>query len=200
MATIGVLALQGAFREHRQSLEKLGADVREIRQLKDLAGISALVIPGGESTTMGKLLTDLNLLAPITQMTANGMPVFGTCAGLILLSKEIEGSDQPRIGLLDVRTRRNAFGRQIDSFETDLECPEFGPTPLPAVFIRAPIVTHAAPEVKILATVPINDASRPVALRQDNILATAFHPELTDDGRVHEYFLDMVRNSAFKAA
>lgn len=193
MGPIGVLALQGAFREHRASLEKLGAETREIRQLKDVPGISALVIPGGESTTIGKLLTELGLLEPITTNIRQGLPVFGTCAGLILLCREIENSDQPRIGLLDAKARRNAFGRQIESFETDLACPEFGASPLPAVFIRAPVITGVGPGVDILATVPIDSIERPVAIRQGNILATAFHPELTSDLRVHDYFLQMAR-------
>ena len=192
---IGVLALQGAFREHVAALNRLGAATRELRQLKDLEGIDALVIPGGESTTMGKLLVDLEMLAPLRARIEAGMPVYGSCAGLILLCRRIEGSEQPRLGVLDATVRRNAFGRQVDSFEANLEIPELGPEPLPAVFIRAPVILATGPEVRILARVQMDGAERAVAVRQGRILATSFHPELTPDTRFHCYFLEICRES-----
>lgn len=189
---IGVLALQGAFREHVAMLAALGAATREVRQQKDLADMAALVIPGGESTTIGKLLMELGLLEPIKARIRAGMPVFGTCAGLILLAQDIAGSQQPRIGLLNATVRRNAFGRQVDSFEADLPVTGLEPKPFPAVFIRAPIIERVGPEVEIMAQVVERGENRPVAVRQDNILAASFHPELTDDTRMHEYFLKML--------
>ena len=182
---VGVLALQGAFREHVAAVTRLGATAREVRQLKDIDGIDALIIPGGESTTMGKLLNEWNMLEPLRQRILDGMPVYGSCAGLILLCRDIENSDQPRLGVLDATVRRNAFGRQVDSFETNLSIPEIGADPLPAVFIRAPVITGVGAGVKVLAEVD----GQAVAVRQNNILATSFHPELTPDTRMHSYFL-----------
>ena len=182
---VGVLALQGAFREHVAAVTRLGATAREVRQLKDIDGIDALIIPGGESTTMGKLLNEWNMLEPLRQRILDGMPVYGSCAGLILLCRTIENSDQPRLGVLDATVRRNAFGRQVDSFETELSMPEVGPDPVPAVFIRAPVLISVGPEVRVLAEVK----GQAVAVRQNNILATSFHPELTPDTRMHSYFL-----------
>ena len=182
---VGVLALQGAFREHVAAVTRLGATAREVRQLKDIDGIDALIIPGGESTTMGKLLNEWNMLEPLRQRILDGMPVYGSCAGLILLCREIENSDQPRLGVLDATVRRNAFGRQVDSFETDLSIPEIGADPIPAVFIRAPVLTGVGAGVTVLAEVN----GQAVAVRQNNILATSFHPELTPDTRMHSYFL-----------
>ena len=182
---VGVLALQGAFREHVAAVASLGATAREVRQLKDIDGIDALIIPGGESTTMGKLLNEWNMLEPLRQRILDGMPVYGSCAGLILLCREIENSDQPRLGVLDATVRRNAFGRQVDSFETDLNIPEIGADPIPAVFIRAPVITGVGAGVTVLAEVN----GQAVAVRQNNILATSFHPELTPDTRMHSYFL-----------
>ena len=184
---VGVLALQGAFREHVAAVTRLGATAREVRQLKDIDGIDALIIPGGESTTMGKLLNEWNMLEPLRQRILDGMPVYGSCAGLILLCREIENSDQPRLGVLDATVRRNAFGRQVDSFETDLSIPEIGADPIPAVFIRAPVITGMGAGVTVLAEVK----GQAVAVRQNNILATSFHPELTPDTRLHSYFLNM---------
>ncbi|MBD8897311.1 MULTISPECIES: pyridoxal 5'-phosphate synthase glutaminase subunit PdxT [Desulfovibrio] len=182
---VGVLALQGAFREHVAAVASLGATAREVRQLKDIEGIDALIIPGGESTTIGKLLNEWNMLEPLRQRILDGMPVYGSCAGLILLCRDIENSDQPRLGVLDATVRRNAFGRQVDSFETNLSIPEIGADPLPAVFIRAPVITGVGAGVKVLAEVN----GQAVAVRQNNILATSFHPELTPDTRMHSYFL-----------
>lgn len=196
MPTIGVLALQGAFREHANALVRLGADVRELRQAKHLDGIDGLVLPGGESTTIGKLLVDLGMMEPIRQSIAQGLPVYGSCAGLILLCQNIVDSDQPRIGLLRATVRRNAFGRQVDSFETALAVKGLE-SAFHAVFIRAPLITDTEPDVEILATVTRETEGwkkdEIVAVRQKNILATSFHPELTADTRLHQYFLDMVQ-------
>ena len=189
--TIGILALQGAFREHAQALERLGAKPVEIRQRKHLAGLDALILPGGESTTMGKLLVELDMLAPIRSGISDGMPVFGTCAGLILLCSRIENSDQPRLGGLDATVRRNAFGRQVDSFETPIIITGLDPEPFPAVFIRAPVLLEVDKHVQILATVLQDGQERPVAVRQNNLLGASFHPELTQDLRIHRYFLKM---------
>lgn len=188
---VGVLALQGAFREHVAALNRLGVATRELRQLKDLQGIDALVIPGGESTTIGKLLVDLEMLEPLRARIEEGMPVYGSCAGLILLCRHIEGSEQPRLDVLDATVRRNAFGRQADSFEANLDIPELGPEPLPAVFIRAPVIMATGPKVHVLARVEMDGAEYAVAVRQGNILATSFHPELTPDTRFHRYFLEL---------
>lgn len=188
---IGVLALQGAFREHRQALERCGAQTVEVRRADQLNHIAGLVIPGGESTTIGKLLEDGRMLEPIRERNRRGMPIYGSCAGLILLCTDIENSSQPRLGLLDATVRRNAFGRQYDSFEADLPLPDLGAAPFRAIFIRAPVLLRTGPDVRVLANVD----SHPVAVRQSNLLATSFHPELTEDVRLHRYFLDMVREA-----
>lgn len=187
---VGVLALQGAFREHRQALEKLGAEVVEVRKKEHLEGLSGLVIPGGESTTIGKLLIDFGLLDEIKGMAQVGFPVFGTCAGLILLSREISGMQQPTLGLMNMTAKRNAFGRQVDSFEIDLDVKGFDGEPIRAVFIRAPYVEAVADEVEVLATYQ----EKIVLVQQGNLLAAAFHPELTDDIRLHQYFLDICKS------
>lgn len=195
MALIGVLALQGAFREHARALTSLGADVRELRQLSHLDGIDGLVIPGGESTTIGKLLVDLGMMEPLRQRILDGMPVYGSCAGLILLCKDIEDSEQPRLGVLDATVRRNAFGRQVDSFETSLPVKGLN-EPVQGVFIRAPLITRVGTDVDVLARVDMaphgGTGEEIVAVRQGRILATSFHPELTPDTRLHRYFLDMI--------
>ncbi|MDE5832124.1 MAG: pyridoxal 5'-phosphate synthase glutaminase subunit PdxT [Desulfovibrio sp.] len=193
---IGVLALQGAFREHIDAFKRLGVGTREIRALRDIAGIDALAIPGGESTTIGKLLTDTGLMPATREKIASGLPVFGTCAGMILLCEEIEDSSQPRLGSLKAKVRRNAFGSQVDSFEENLLIPELGDPPFPAVFIRAPFITGIGDEARVLATVNKDGENYIAAVRQDNILTTAFHPELTADDRFHKYFLKMIGNSA----
>lgn len=185
---IGVLALQGAFREHRVILEECGCEAIEVRKDEELQQVQGLIIPGGESTTIGKLMVDFNLLDKIHQRVTDGMPVFGTCAGLIVLAKDIAGSAQPRLGLMEITAKRNAFGRQIASFEADLKIPALGQDPYKAVFIRAPFIEKAGENVKILAKFE----DKVVLARQDNILAAAFHPELTKDTRIHQYFIDMV--------
>ena len=186
---VGVLALQGAFREHRKLLKDCGMASREIRKPEQLEGIDGLIIPGGESTPIGRLMVEFGLLEPIKKLALEGLPVFGTCAGLILLSKNIQGSSQPRLGLVDMEVVRNGFGRQVESFEADLEINALGLTPFRGVFIRAPYIEKVSPNVGILAS--FND--KIVFVRQGNILACAFHPELTDDTRVHAYFLEIVK-------
>ena len=198
---IGVLALQGAFREHRIMLERCGAEVTEIRggdsACAGLEQIDGLVIPGGESTTMGRLLTTWNLLDPVKKRALAGMPVYGSCAGLILLCREVEGPDgkaldQPRLGLLNARVRRNAFGRQQDSFETTLSIRGVAED-VEAVFIRAPVIVSCGPEVEVLSRVEYEGTLLPAAVRQGHVIATAFHPELTSDSRFHEFFLSLCR-------
>ena len=183
---IGVLALQGAFAEHEACLERLGVHYAEIRKKEDLdQGFDALIIPGGESTVMDKLLRDMDMLDTVRGMILGGTPVFGTCAGLILLSSEVEGG-RTCLGTMDVKTVRNAYGRQLGSFETASSFADEGEVPM--VFIRAPYIESAGPDVEVLAKVD----GRIVAARSGNQLATAFHPELTDDLAVHRYFLGKV--------
>jgi 5'-phosphate synthase pdxT subunit len=191
MTTVGVLALQGAFIEHEQRLRELGADTRQVRLPADLDGLDGLIIPGGESTTIGKLATTFGLIEPLREF-ARAKPTWGTCAGLIFLARDIGIDRQPILGLMDIRVNRNAFGRQIDSFETDLPIAGLGDAPFHAVFIRAPVITAAGPEVEVLAAL---DHDRIVAARQGHWLATAFHPELTADSRLHAYFLNLVNHA-----
>lgn len=189
---IGVLALQGAFAEHIAMLRRLKAEAWEVRLPRDLEGVNGLIIPGGESTTIGKLAVEYGLLKPIRALAGQGKPIWGTCAGMILLAKDIGGLAQPLLGLMDIRVKRNAFGRQVDSFEADLEIPALGgnEAKFHAIFIRAPLIEAIGPEVEVLAR--LEDGTI-VAARQGNLLATAFHPELTHDPRFHRYFLNMAR-------
>lgn len=185
---VGVLAVQGDFAEHRSVLEKLGTDVTEVRLPKDLDNLNALIIPGGESTTQRRLLDIYGLTEPIKSYAKTGKPVWGTCAGMIMLAKDLTDDRPEPLKLMDITVSRNAYGRQVDSFETDLICPELGSNPYRAVFIRAPSIVHInSDEVVILGK--LSDGS-PVAVRQGNLLATSFHPELTSDVRFHKYFLD----------
>jgi pyridoxal 5'-phosphate synthase pdxT subunit len=177
--TVGVLALQGGFEAHAKALSELGADAREVRTPEDLDGLDALVVPGGESTTIGLGVEREGLAGPLADFVQSGRPVLGTCAGMIML-------DRDHLGLLDVSVRRNAFGRQLASFEADLD---FDGEPLHAVFIRAPWVEDAGEDVEVLAEVD----GHPVAVRQGNILAVAFHPELTGERRLHRWLVDRVR-------
>lgn len=187
---IGVLALQGAFIEHRKALERLGMDAPEVRLPSQLEGLDGLIIPGGESTTIGKLALAYGLIEPIRHQAAAGWPVWGTCAGMILLAREIGALAQPLIGLMDIQVQRNAFGRQVDSFEADLDVPTLGEGgPFHAVFIRAPLIQKVGPGVRVLARLENGSI---VAARQGNLLVTAFHPELTDDLRFHQYFVRIV--------
>jgi len=192
--TIGVLALQGDVREHTRALRGAGAEVVPVRRAEDLGRVDALVLPGGESTTMGRLLEVFDLLEPLRQVLAGGMPVYGSCAGLILLAREVTDGrpDQALVGGLDVVVRRNAFGRQVDSFEADLDMAGVDGGPVHAVFIRAPYVEATGPGVEVLACV----GDHPVAVRQGPLLATSFHPELGGDGRVHELFVRQVKEAA----
>lgn len=182
---IGVLALQGAFIEHQRMLAACGAQSRQVRKPEQLDGLDGLIIPGGESTTMGKLMNDFGLFGPVVTRAQEGMPVFGTCAGLILMAREIAGSEQPRLGLMDMMAERNAFGRQVESFETDLAMPVLGEEPFQAVFIRAPYILEVGPGVEVLARFE----EKIVCARQGRFLAAAFHPELTGDTRLHRLFL-----------
>lgn len=187
---VGVLALQGDFREHREVLERIGVPVIEVRQPKHLAHIERLIIPGGESTTIGRLMVLYDLLAPIRERAQQGMPVWGTCAGAILLSQRVADGkpDQPSLALMDITARRNAFGRQLDSFEVDLHIEAIGEEPLHTVFIRAPTLEAPGPTTTTLAAL---DNGRIVAAQQGRLLATSFHPELTHDDRLHRYFLEL---------
>lgn len=189
MASIGVFALQGDVREHLQTLRTLGADAFPVRRPSELERCDGLVLPGGESTTMAKLARTFELLEPLRARVRGGMPTFGTCAGMILLADRIEGgtADQETIGGLDVTVRRNAFGRQVDSFEADLPFAGLD-APVHAVFIRAPWVERTGPDVEVLAEAQ----GHPVAVRQGHLMATSFHPEVDGDGRVHRLFLDLV--------
>jgi 5'-phosphate synthase pdxT subunit len=189
--TVGILALQGDFREHEETLKRIGAPVIQVRLPKHLDQVDRLIIPGGESTAIGKLLALYNLLEPVRERARRGMPPWGTCAGAILMAKQIaEGrpEGQPSLSLMDITARRNAFGRQLDSFEVDLDVPALGEGPLHTVFIRAPILEAPGQDVAVLARL---DDGRIVAARQGRLLATCFHPELTGDDRFHRYFLEL---------
>lgn len=192
MPVIGVLALQGAFIEHIHKLARLGLDAREVRLPEQLRDLDGLIIPGGESTTIGKLIDRFRLRQPIVDFARSGRPVWGTCAGMILLGREVDketrARSQPLLELMDLTVRRNAFGTQLDSFETDLDIPVIGPEPLHAVFIRAPIISTVGTDVEILSVLP---DGRIVAARQKNLIATSFHPELTADDRMHSWFADL---------
>jgi len=193
--TIGVLALQGAFIEHVKMLERLGATAREVRLPGDLVGLDGLIVPGGESTTIGKLLVSYNLLEPLRDLVDSGFPIYGTCAGTILLAKDMGGLDQPLLATMDLVVERNAFGRQLQSFETDLQIDGLGDEPFRAVFIRAPAIKAVGPTVETLASLQNGTI---VAAREGSLLVSCFHPELTDDDRFHRSFLELVK--AHKAA
>ena len=186
---IGILALQGAFAEHERVLERLGVENVELRNLEDFQKyqkeLSGLILPGGESTTMGKLLRDQDMLIPIREAILSGLPVFGTCAGLILLAKEITSHEESHLGTMDMVVERNAYGRQLGSFYTEAECKGVGQIPM--TFIRGPIISSVGEGVEILATVD----NQIVAAQEKNMLVTSFHPELTDDVRLHQYFINM---------
>ncbi len=194
--TVGVLALQGDVREHLRMLTDAGANAVPVRRPGELTGLDAMVLPGGESTTMHKLATIFELFEPLRDRLRDGMPALGTCAGMILLADRIEGGidGQQTLGGLDVVVRRNAFGRQVDSFESDVDFAPFD-RPFHALFIRAPWVEKVGADVDVLATVASGPAAgRIVAVRQGDVMATSFHPEITQDDRVHRYFVDLVRH------
>ncbi len=186
---IGVLAVQGAFTEHEDALRAVGTATRQVRTPDELEGLDGLVIPGGESSTLGLVAGRSQLLERVRELIDDGLPVFGTCAGMIMLAGATTSGAQALIGGMDTVVRRNAFGRQVASFETDLEMPVLGDAPMPAVFIRAPWIEKHGPGVQVLAEV----GGHPVAARQGDLLVTAFHPEFTDDRRIHALFVEMVR-------
>jgi len=189
--------LQGDFREHVAALTSSGVQAVEVRRPGHLDGLDGLIIPGGESTTIGKLLTEFELMGPLRQLIQAGFPVYGTCAGMIVMAKGIGGLDQPLLGVMDVQVERNAFGRQVDSFEVELTLHGVAGGPVHAVFIRAPLVRSVDDNVQVIGR--LEDGTI-VAARQGNMLATAFHPELTSDTRVHRFFVDMVRQSSDRSA
>jgi len=192
-ARIGVLAVQGAVREHMNAIREIGATPVEVRLPRDLVDLDAIVLPGGESTTMRKLIDEYGLREPIAAMARGGAPVLGTCAGMILLARDIADGGEPVFGLLDIEVRRNGYGRQLHSFEAELDTPGLEGGPLHGVFIRAPVVAEVGPSVEVLARDP---DGHPVAVRQGRVLATAFHPELTDDRRLHRLLLALVGEAA----
>lgn len=189
MYKIGLLALQGAFAEHIAILRNLEADTTPVRLPNELMGLDGLIIPGGESTTITRLMLSYDLRNEISNLAENGFPILGTCAGMILLAREVSDTAEQPLGLIAIKVRRNAFGRQRESFETALSIPVLGEKPFPGVFIRAPMIEQANSNVEIIARL---DDSTMVAARQGNLLACAFHPELTDDPRFHEYFLNII--------
>jgi 5'-phosphate synthase pdxT subunit len=196
--TIGVLAFQGDVREHLRALKECGAATVAVRRVEELERVDGLVIPGGESTTMWKLARTFGLLDPLRKRVEAGLPTYGSCAGMIMLADRIADgvAGQETIGGIDMLVRRNAFGRQVDSFESDVHLAGMGGTPYHAVFIRAPWVEAAGADVEVLGRAEVGDAAgRIVAVRQGNLMATAFHPELTGDHRVHRYFVDLVRRA-----
>ena len=190
---IGVLAVQGAFREHLATLAAIGVDGVAVRLPADLDGVAGLILPGGESTTMRQLIERWGLREPILALARSGAPIFGTCAGMIILSTQIVGGEEPVLPLLHVVVERNAFGRQLDSFETQLAVPVRGSTPVLAIFIRAPIIEEIGPEVDVLARL---EDGRIVAVREKNVIATAFHPELTGETRFHRLLATMAAEHA----
>ena len=187
---IGVLALQGAVREHLEALAACAAEAIAVRTPEQVAGLDGLILPGGESTTIGKLLDRYGMLEPVRDLARSGKPLLGTCAGMILMAKHIEAgaADQPRLAVMDIAVKRNAFGRQVESFEADLELRGLNGGPVRGVFIRAPLIKSVGPGVEVLA----EHEGTIVAARQERMLALSFHPELTDDLRIHRYFLSLI--------
>jgi 5'-phosphate synthase pdxT subunit len=196
-ARIGVLAVQGAVREHVAAIRDIGAEPVEVRLPRDLVNLDALIMPGGESTTMRRLIDAYGLREPIGALARAGAPLLGTCAGMILLADRLADGEAPYFGLLDLEVRRNGYGRQLESFEADLDAPSLGDEPMHGVFIRAPLVTEVGPAVEVLARDPDGN---PVAVRQGRVLATAFHPELTGDRRLHRLLLQMIGEEARRPA
>ena len=186
---IGVLGLQGDFREHVEVLASMGVSTLVVKLPEDLELVDGIIIPGGESTTMGRIMKEVGLDEPLIKKIEGGLPVFGTCAGMILLSKGVVGYDQSTLGVMDIKVERNAYGRQVESFEVDVSIPEIGERPFHAIFIRAPKVVEVGDGVEVLAELE----GSPILLRQKNILASSFHPELTEDRRIHELFIKMIR-------
>ncbi len=189
---VGVLAVQGDFAEHVSVLKTLGLEAQEVRVAVHLDGLDGLIMPGGESTTFRRLMDIYGLSEPIAQMARQGTPMWGTCAGMIIMAQELTDSIPTPLGLMDIEVSRNAFGRQVDSFEADLNIPSLGTSLFHAVFIRAPVISRVGENVEVLARL---EDGRPVAVRQGNLLATSFHPELTQDTRFHRYFLNLIEGS-----
>ena len=189
---VGVLAVQGDFAEHIAVLSKLGVKTREVRLPEHLDSLSGLIIPGGESTTLSRLMTLYNLREPLQQMATEGRAVWGTCAGMIMLSQEITENDPVPLGIMDISVQRNAFGRQVDSFEQRLNITGLDGGPFHAIFIRAPVIIRIGKGVEVLSAL---EDERPVAVKQGNLMATSFHPELTNDYRFHSYFLELVKGN-----
>jgi 5'-phosphate synthase pdxT subunit len=187
---VGVLALQGDVIEHEKILAGLGVAASEVRTQAELERVDGLIIPGGESTTIGKLMVTYGLDRAVSSRVRAGMAVYGTCAGMILLARTARGGELPLLRLIDITVQRNAYGRQVDSFEANLEVPRFGPPPMRAVFIRAPVLEETGPGVEVLASLN----GHPVLAREGNVLVSSFHPELAPDDRVHRYFLTMIRH------
>lgn len=194
---VGVLALQGAVREHVMALRDVGAEPVEVRLPRDREGLDGLILPGGESTAIRRLMDRYGLTEPIRALARRGGAMFGTCAGMILLADRLADGEEPVLRLLDIEVQRNAYGRQLDSFEADVAVPLLGDEPLHGVFIRAPIVSDVGAGVEVLARDP---DGRPIAVRSGSVLATAFHPELTGDRRLHRYFVELIATAAGRAA
>ena len=193
LARAGVLGLQGDFREHLETFDRLGAAAVDVRRPEQLDDVDVLVIPGGESTTIGKLARHYGFIPKLQERAAQGLPIWGTCAGAIFIARDVPEHPHPLAALMDIRVRRNAFGRQVDSFEADLDVRVLGDGPFHAVFIRAPLIESVGPDVAVLSTL---DDGTIVAARQGNLLATSFHPELTGDARFHRYFLGFAERPA----
>lgn len=189
---IGVLALQGAFIEHISVMQELGVEASPVRLPNQLDGLDGLIIPGGESTAILQLMQSFSLFQPLRELAKAGLPILGTCAGMICLAKNASNYDMETLAVMDIVVKRNAFGRQIDSFEAELPIPVLGDKPFPAIFIRAPFIEGVGPKIEVLARLPGGVA---VACRQDKLVATAFHPELTTDLRLHNYFLRIVSSA-----
>ena len=194
---IGVLAVQGDFAEHCHVLRSIGANAVEVRLPRHLDGLDGLIIPGGESTTLSRLMSLYDLRDPVAEMASSGKAVWGTCAGMIMLATEITEEDPVPLGLMDVGVQRNAFGRQVDSFEQDLTISRLGADAYHAIFIRAPVIIRVGEDVDVLAALP---DGRPVAVQQNNLMATSFHPELTADARIHRYFVSLAGGPPFDAS
>jgi 5'-phosphate synthase pdxT subunit len=205
VTTIGVLALQGDFVEHQTVLRRIGVDAPQVRAPDGLRGLDGLIIPGGESTTFCRLMADFNLYEPLRAFARAGLPVWGTCAGLIVLAQRVSDLEFPTLEALDISARRNAYGRQVDSFEADVSIPALpeASRPFHAVFIRAPVVDDTGAGVEVLASLPADGgpfSGSPIAVRQGPLLATSFHPELTHDDRFHAYFVELVRQQGRRSS
>ncbi len=197
MITVGILALQGDFLEHEAVLSRLGVNAIQVRKSENLHDLDGFIVPGGESTTVCRLMQEYQLYKPLRRVLSSGLPTWGTCAGMIVLAQHVDSLEYPTLETLDITVERNGYGRQVNSFESDIPIPILGELPFHAIFIRAPVVRKVGADVEILATLSTTNGGggSPVALRQGNLLATTFHPELTEDSRLHRYFLGMVESA-----